>query len=79
MWFAEEMHSKGAKCVIPPTVNPGMKLKYLNERLLEVSDAGMEIVSSAKEACRKLGAQLNKVQSGMKLSLDAGQGIISIL
>ena len=25
LWFAEKMLSKGAKCIIPPTVNPSCK------------------------------------------------------
>lgn len=58
LWFAEKMLSKGAKCIIPPTVNPSINLKYLNDHLFEIPKAGKEIVSATNEAYRKLGAQL---------------------
>ena len=58
LWFAEKMLSKGAKCIIPPTVNPSINLKYLNEHLFEIPEAGKTIVSATNEAYRKLGAQL---------------------
>ncbi|MEI3140940.1 MAG: aconitase X catalytic domain-containing protein [Lawsonibacter sp.] len=58
LWFAEKMLSKGAKCIIPPTVNPSINLKYLNDHLFEIPEAGKEIVSATNEAYRKLGAQL---------------------
>ena len=58
LWFAEKLLAKGAKCIIPPTVNPSINLKYLNEHLFEVPDEGKRIVSATNEAYRKLGAQL---------------------
>ena len=58
LWFAEKLLSKGAKCIIPPTVNPSINLKYLNDHLFEIPKAGKEIVSATNEAYRKLGAQL---------------------
>lgn len=58
LWFAEKLLSKGAKCKIPPTINPSINLKYLNEHLFEVPEEGRRIVSATNEAYRKLGAQL---------------------
>ena len=58
LWFAEKLLSKGAKCIIPPTVNPSINLKYLDDHLFEIPQAGVEIVQATNEAYRKLGAQL---------------------
>ena len=58
LWFAEKMLSKGAKCIIPPTVNPSINLNYLNEHLFEIPEEGKKIVTGTNEAYRKLGAQL---------------------
>ena len=58
LWFAEKLLSKGAKCKIPPTINPSICIKYLNEHLHEVPDEGKNIVFATNEAYRKLGAQL---------------------
>ncbi len=58
LWFAEKLLSKGAKCIIPPTVNPSINLKYLNQHLFEIPPAGKHIVSATNEAYRQLGAQL---------------------
>ena len=52
------MLSKGAKCIIPPTVNPSINLNYLNEHLFEIPEEGKKIVTGTNEAYRKLGAQL---------------------
>ena len=49
---------KKAKCKIPPTINPSICIKYLNEHLHEVPDEGKNIVFATNEAYRKLGAQL---------------------
>lgn len=58
LWFAEKLLSKGAKCMIPPTVNPSINLKYLDDHLFEIPQAGVEIVRATNEAYRRLGAQL---------------------
>lgn len=57
-WFAETMLEKGAKCIIPPTVNPSVNLKYLNEHLFQIPERGMDIVTRTNKAYRELGAQL---------------------
>lgn len=58
LWFAEKLLAKGATCKIPPTVNPSINLKYLDEHLFEVPQAGKDIVRATNEAYRKLGATL---------------------
>lgn len=58
VWFARALLEKGARCVVPPTVNPSINIKYLNEHLHEVPDEGKQIVRDCNEAYRKLGAQL---------------------
>lgn len=58
LWFAEKLFSKGAKCQIPPTVNPSINLKYLNEHLFEIPEEGKTIVTKTNEAYKNLGAQL---------------------
>lgn len=58
LWFAEKLLSKGAKCKIPPTINPSIDIAYLNEHLFEVPQEGKSIVAATNEAYKKLGAQL---------------------
>lgn len=58
LWFAEKLLKKGARCKIPPTINPSINLKYLSEHLFEIPEEGREIVSATNEAYKKLGAQL---------------------
>lgn len=58
VWFAEKLLEKGAHCKISPTVNPSIDIKYLNEHLHEVPEAGKKIVAATNEAYRKLGATL---------------------
>lgn len=58
LWFAEKLLAKGARCIVSPTVNPSINLKYLNEHLFEVPEEGKRIVSATNEAYRKLGATL---------------------
>ncbi len=58
VWFAETLVSKGAYCKVKPTVNPSVNIKYLNEHLHEVPEAGVERVRRCHEAYKKLGAVL---------------------
>lgn len=58
VWFAETLRDKGAKCIIPPTVNPSINIQYLNEHLHEVPEAGVERVRRCHEAYKALGAVL---------------------
>lgn len=58
LWFVEKLLNAGAHCVIPPTVNPSINLKYLNEHLFEIPQAGIDIVTATNEAYRKIGAIL---------------------
>lgn len=58
LWFVKKLLDKGAYCKVPPTVNPSICIKYLNEHLFEVPKSGVDIVSATNEAYRKIGAIL---------------------
>lgn len=58
LWFVEKLLNLGAKCVVSPTVNPSINLKYLNNHLFKIPKAGVDIVSSTNEAYKKIGATL---------------------
>ena len=58
LWFAEKLLAKGAKCKIPPTINPSIDIAYLNEHLFEVPKEGKCIVGATNDAYRRLGAQM---------------------
>jgi hypothetical protein len=58
LWFVEKLLNKGARCKVPPTVNPSIDLAYLNQHLFEIPKEGVDIVSATNEAYRKIGATL---------------------
>ena len=58
LWFAEKLLAGGAKCIIPPTVNPGFCLSYFKEKGL-VGDADAEMMGRTHSAYKALGAILS--------------------
>jgi predicted aconitase len=58
LWFVEKLLNKGARCQVPPTVNPSIDLAYLNQHLFEIPKAGIDIVSATNAAYRRIGATL---------------------
>jgi len=57
LWFAEKLVSGGAKCLVPPTVNPGFNLEYFQE-VTTISPEDERIIKRTREAYRRLGATL---------------------
>jgi hypothetical protein len=58
LWFAEKLATGGARCRIPPTVNPGFCLEYFKSRGM-TSDEDADLMQRTENAYRSLGAQLN--------------------
>ncbi|MDW7660500.1 MAG: aconitase X catalytic domain-containing protein [Bacillota bacterium] len=58
LWFVEKLNNLGAKCLISPTVNPSINLKYLNTHLFDVPKSGKDIVNATNDAYRRIGATL---------------------
>ncbi|MFO7706861.1 MAG: aconitase X catalytic domain-containing protein [Desulfobacterales bacterium] len=58
LWFVEKLLSNGARCKVPPTVNPSIDLAYLNRHLFEIPQEGVDIVSATNAAYRQIGATL---------------------
>lgn len=58
LWFAEKLLKAGAKCKIPPTVNPGFCLSYFkNAGMVSDDDAGL--MQRTHDAYKALGAVLS--------------------
>lgn len=58
LWLAEKMVGLGAKCKVPPTVNPGFCLSWFKDRSL-VSDEDYKMMERTHNAYKKLGAVLS--------------------
>ncbi len=58
LWFAEKLADAGARCRIPPTVNPGYCLDFFAPREM-TSEADNRMMRRTLEAYRSLGAILN--------------------
>jgi cis-L-3-hydroxyproline dehydratase len=58
LWFAEKLSGGGARCVIPPTVNPGYCLEYFTP-LDMASEADTHLMERTRDAYRALGARLS--------------------
>jgi predicted aconitase len=58
LWFAEKLAAGGARCRIPPTVNPGFCLEYFKSRGM-TADEDADLMQRTEKAYRSLGAQLN--------------------
>jgi cis-L-3-hydroxyproline dehydratase len=58
LWFVEKLVNMGARCKVPPTVNPSVDIAYLNKHLFEIPKEGTDIVSATNAAYRKIGATL---------------------
>ncbi|WBW50168.1 aconitase X catalytic domain-containing protein [Peptoniphilus equinus] len=56
-WLAKKMVSMGAKCKVPPTVNPGFSLCWFKDRAL-VDDEDYAFMKATHDAYRALGAKL---------------------
>ncbi len=58
LWFAEKMSSMGAKCRIPPTVNPGFSLDFFTSHRM-VSQKDASLMRRTHDAYSALGARMN--------------------
>ncbi len=58
LWFAEKLLAGGAKCKVPPTVNPGFCYSYFTENNM-VSDEDASLMKRTHEAYKALGAVLS--------------------
>ena len=58
LWFAEKLLSGGARCKIPPTVNPGFCLAYF-KATGKVTEAYASLMQRTHEAYKALGAILS--------------------
>ncbi len=57
LWFAEKLLKAGAKCKIPPTVNPGFCLSYF-QKVTTISEEDASLMQRTHEAYKALGAVL---------------------
>lgn len=57
LWFAEKMLAAGARCAVPPTVNPGYSLSYFQSRGILTPEA-VETMERTHRAYQQLGAVL---------------------
>lgn len=58
LWFVSKLVDGGAHCRVSPTVNPSIDLKYLNQHLWAIPQAGLDIVSQTNAAYTKIGATM---------------------
>lgn len=58
LWFAEKLLDGGARCKIPPTVNPGFCLSYF-KAAGKVSDEYADLMQRTHDAYKALGAVLS--------------------
>ena len=58
LWFAEKLSGGGARCIIPPTVNPGYCLEFFTPRGM-TSEEDTRLMERTRDAYRALGARLN--------------------
>jgi len=57
-WFAEKLQKAGAKCLVPPTVNPGYCMDFFLSKGL-LSNEDIDSMRRCHEAYKNLGAQMN--------------------
>jgi cis-L-3-hydroxyproline dehydratase len=58
LWFAEKLLHAGAKCTIPPTVNPGFSLQYFTGRNGVLTE-DIALMTRTHNAYKELGAILS--------------------
>jgi hypothetical protein len=58
LWFAEKLSDGSARCIIPPTVNPGYCLEFFPPRGMG-SEEDTRLMERTRDAYRALGARLN--------------------
>lgn len=58
LWFAEKLLNAGAKCVIPPTVNPGFNLNYF-KAAGKVTEEFASLMQRTHNTYKALGAVLS--------------------
>lgn len=58
LWFAEKLLKGGAKCKIPPTVNPGFNLSYFTAAC-KVTEEYASLMQRTHQAYKALGAVLS--------------------
>lgn len=59
LWLAEKMVGLGAKCKVPPTVNPGFSLSWFSERNLLEDEEDYKMMERTHNAYKELGAILS--------------------
>ena len=55
LWFSGKLLAAGARCAVPPTVNPGYSLDYFGGR---ISEAAAENMRQVDRTYRQLGARM---------------------
>lgn len=58
LWFAEKLSNAGARCSIPPTVNPGFCLDFFSTHNM-VADEDAQLMERTASAYKALGARMN--------------------
>lgn len=58
LWFAEKLSNAGAKCKIPPTINPGFCIDFFTTHNM-VSDQDAHMMQRTLNAYKALGARMN--------------------
>jgi predicted aconitase len=58
LYFVSKLLALGARCVVSPTINPGMDLKYVEEHLCALPAEARARVEASDEAYRKIGATM---------------------
>jgi predicted aconitase len=58
VYWVTKLVEAGARCVISPTVNPSMDLKYVEEHLAPLAGEGRDRVEASNEAYRRIGATM---------------------
>jgi hypothetical protein len=56
IYFVTKLVNGGAKCIVPPTTNPSMDLRYVSRHLWEMDEFGIDNVTKSNEAYRRIGA-----------------------
>lgn len=58
VYWVTKLVDAGAHCVISPTVNPSMDLKYVDGHLCSLSGEGKDRVAASNDAYRRIGATM---------------------
>ena len=58
LYFVTKLLDLGARCLVSPTTNPSMDLKYVEEHLWTLTDDGRARVEASNDAYRRIGATM---------------------